>query len=193
MNQLSINQQRTAAAISATVPTPMKGKYANIKNPIMKTNILTITRRRQPITCVAFTLLALTAGSANGQGTIISVTGPADMTRQWSGGLGVNDNLQGVSWITTSAITNVRISVDLAGDSGATGEAFLTTQIGPGTTTANQIATASFSFPAIDSFTTVLSGLNLSAGTNYLPHLMLSGRSEAPGLRPAKLAASASA
>lgn len=134
----------------------------------MKTHISGLKNSEKIIEYAAFFLMAMSANSANSQETIISVSGPPDTTRQFSGLFAVDRNLSAISWITTSAFTNVSISIELGGDSGAIGEAFLTTQIGPGTITADQIAASSFSFPAIESFTPVLSGLTLEAGTNYL-------------------------
>lgn len=52
----------------------------------------------------------------------------------------------------------------------AIGTAYLTTRIGPGTTTANQLASVPFSVTGIDTpvLTTLFSGLTLGAGTYYL-------------------------
>jgi hypothetical protein len=48
------------------------------------------------------------------------------------------------------------------------GFAYLTNQIGPGTTAANEIASGAFSFPAASTETLLFSGLTLPAGTYYL-------------------------
>ena len=99
----------------------------------------------------AFCLLSLIVGMANGQGVIISVSGPPaapSAAAAFTGDLGVGSSVLGVSWQTTGSYSNVSISVLLGGNAGATGVAFLTTRIGSGTTTANQVASASFAFPS---------------------------------------------
>jgi len=82
-----------------------------------------------------------------------------------------------VSFSLTSSFDDVSISANLANayNFGSTGTAFLTTQIGAGTTTANQIASATFSpaYSGSNAFTsvtptTLFSNLTLTAGTYYL-------------------------
>jgi len=134
----------------------------------MKNNIADIISWHKGIGYGAFLLIALTADSGRSQSTLISVSGPPDTTHQYEGGLAVGGDLLGVSWTTTSAFSNVNISIALDGNSGATGTAYLTTKIGPGTTIANQIASTSFAFPSISTLAPVFTGLNLGAGTYYL-------------------------
>jgi hypothetical protein len=70
-----------------------------------------------------------------------------------------------------SNYNNVAISAALASfASGDSGTAFLTNQIGPGTTVANQLATTNFNFALVSDLTTLVdvplfSGLTLNAGT----------------------------
>jgi hypothetical protein len=119
----------------------------------------------------AFLLMALTTNFAYGQGTVISVSGPLSPpndANEYDGVLGVGLFLDAVEWSSTSAFSDVNISVALQGDAGATGVAYLMTHIGLGTTTAAQVAEASFAFPGTSSMTTVLSSLDLGAGTYYL-------------------------
>ena len=87
-----------------------------------------------------------------------------------SGGIQANDP-EGVSWTQTGSYTNVAISASLSSvfDGGGTGTIYLTNQIGPGTTVANQIAVTTVSvaqFPA--TATSLFSGLDLGPGTYYL-------------------------
>ena len=74
------------------------------------------------------------------------------------------------SWTQTSPFSGVSIAAVLrsAGGTG-TGTAYLTTQIGPGTTTAQEVATAPISITnTTPTLTTIFSGLALNAGTYYL-------------------------
>lgn len=126
---------------------------------------------RKTIKYAAFLLITTTVDLAHCQGTIISVSGPPappNGVSGFNGDLGVGTSLAGVSWSSTAAFSHVNISVALQGDSGATGVAFLMTRIGSGTTTANQIASASFAFPTSSSLTPVFSSLNLGAGIYFL-------------------------
>jgi hypothetical protein len=119
---------------------------------------------------LAFLLLAALGilGSAGLRGdTIISVTGPQD------GGYGfgsTGSGSVGASWIQSSAFTGVSIDAVLGSNfSGTTGTAYVTNQIGPSATVANEIASAPFAFPvggAAD--INLFSGLTLTAGTYYL-------------------------
>jgi hypothetical protein len=124
------------------------------------------------ISYAALVLIAATADLARSQGTIMSVSGPAappnGAISAFNGDLGVGTSLAGVSWSSTAAFTKVTISIALQGNSGATGVAYLTTRIGSGTTTDNQTASASFTFPATSSLTPIFSGLSLGAGTYFL-------------------------
>lgn len=79
-----------------------------------------------------------------------------------------------VSWTLTGSWTNVAIAASLTSSTaGRTGSAYLTNQIGPGTTIANQIATTGFTFAQVGnafdvSYVNLLSGLTLGPGTYYL-------------------------
>ena len=137
----------------------------------MQINIKNIEGWFKKTNSVAFLVITMITGLAYGQGVVISVSGPAappNGVSGFNGDLGVGTSLAGVSWSSTAAFLNVNISVALEGDTGATGVAYLTTRIGSGTTTANQIASASFAFPATSSLTPIFSGLNLGAGIYFL-------------------------
>jgi hypothetical protein len=97
--------------------------------------------------------------------TIVSVTGPEDRFPVVGG-----TNAHAVGWSQSAMYSNIEITAELATfRSGGNGTAFLTTRIGPGTTVADQIASANFAFPPKDSPPTLLfRGLELSAGTYYL-------------------------
>jgi hypothetical protein len=80
--------------------------------------------------------------------------------------------------------SGVTISVNVGTiDPGASVSAWLMTAVGPGTTTASQIATTSFIAPTVANFTSappataIFSGLTLSPGTYYL---VLSSTSASP-------------
>src|SRR5271156_811648 len=79
---------------------------------------------------------------------------------------------EGISWTQTGSYTDVTISAFLSslGGSDGTGTVYLTDQIGPGTTVANQIAETTVSGLAFGpaTATTVFSGLDLGPGTYYL-------------------------
>jgi hypothetical protein len=135
----------------------------------MKIDILNMMSCRKAFGYTAVLITIMAVRIANGQGTIISVSGPPDgVYHQYGATLTTNGYPAGVSWIAAGAYSNVSISILLDGDSGATGMAYLTTRIGSGTTTASQIASSSFSFPSTQSFMPVLSGFSLAAGTYYL-------------------------
>ncbi len=83
------------------------------------------------------------------------------------------NNPEGVSWTQTGSYTNVTISAFLSSadfSSLGTGTIYLTDQIGPGTTVANQIAETTVSGLAFGpaTATTLFSGLDLGPGTYYL-------------------------
>lgn len=116
--------------------------------------------------CIIFCLpLALTAiGWAD---TVISV----------SGGYGSEYSVYDTQWLETSwsstnPYTGVDISADLSGPTATiiSGEAYLTTTIGPGTTPLDQVAATVFTFPNTPSgsMTNLFSNLTLPAGTYYL-------------------------
>lgn len=112
--------------------------------------------------------------------TVIAVTGD---TGSSGGGLSLANqygsdsysSLLAVGWSATLGYTNVTISAQIQSNNpvGSTGQAFLTTSIGPGTTVAQEVAETSFVFP---SFTgtwsdsqnlTLFTGLTLAAGVHY--------------------------
>jgi len=75
-----------------------------------------------------------------------------------------------VGWAQTNAYSDVRVSARLGsgGGIGQTGRAYLTTQIGPGTSVANEVASTNFKFPLQGSEVTLFQGINLAAGSYYL-------------------------
>jgi MYXO-CTERM domain-containing protein len=99
--------------------------------------------------------------------TMYSVAGPG--TDQ--AGLGTSDhNIEGQEWTQALSYSNVSVTADVGTFSSAgTIEAYLTNQVGPGTTAANVIA---FTTVPVSSSTaqdiTIFSNLSLSAGTYYL-------------------------
>ncbi|HUI56483.1 MAG TPA: hypothetical protein VLY04_16020 [Bryobacteraceae bacterium] len=79
-------------------------------------------------------------------------------------------NLNYVSWTQTSGFSNVSIAADLFVTTGTVAAtAYLTTQVGAGTTVAQQVATTNFSISnTTAALTTLFTGLTLNAGTYYL-------------------------
>jgi hypothetical protein len=115
-------------------------------------------------------LLLVFAAEVNAD-TILQVSGPVDYTV--AGGdpdqFG-NYSFMVVSWNQANAYDSVNISFSGNGMfSTATGTAYLTTLMGPGTTVADEIASAAFSAP-VDPLSPIslFSGLNLPAGSYYL-------------------------
>jgi hypothetical protein len=96
--------------------------------------------------------------------TVITRTGPLNASA--TGGA------QYVSWTQTGTFSNVTIQANLFSTSGtASGNAYLTTQIGAGTTVAQQVAAAAVSTGntlASGVSTTLFSGLTLGPGTYYV-------------------------
>src|SRR5581483_2774141 len=76
------------------------------------------------------------------------------------------------SWTAIESYTAVTISATLEGAGPDPGIAFLTTNIGPGTTACSEVAVSNFVFPEIDTSpgakVQLFSGLTLPAGTYYL-------------------------
>ena len=109
-------------------------------------------------------LLLIALGHASSGGSIVSVSGPLD------GGYYALSNSQvaASSWTSPRTYTGVTIAALLTSSVGQQGMAYLMTQIGPGTTTASEIARDSFSFPSAVSPVTLFSNLTLLAGTYYL-------------------------
>jgi hypothetical protein len=97
-------------------------------------------------------------------GTIVSISGPDN---------GAGFALVGLvlipSWTQTSAYTDVAISAVVSGVPGDSFTAYLTTQVGPGTTIADEIAEVTLAYPGLtDQSVTLFQGLSLPAGTYYL-------------------------
>lgn len=108
---------------------------------------------------------AAIATSATASTIISTDTGPGG---GWNGNAAA---AQG--WTQTSSYTNVTISAEInTGQTpGAIGDAYLTNQIGTGTTTANQIAATAYSVTGANnaySDVTLFTGLTLGPGTYYL-------------------------
>lgn len=112
-------------------------------------------------TFVLATWLAL-AGPLPGQTTIVART-QADVGSFFS-------SVNYASWTQTGAFSGVTIKANLFSAGGtASGTAFLTTQIGPGTTTGQQIATTAITLSnTTPAPFTLFSGLTLGPGTYYV-------------------------
>lgn len=96
--------------------------------------------------------------------TIVAETGRAGYA--WAAR---TDEFTAVSWTQTNAYLDVSISARLYSVAeGDRGTAYLTTRTGPGTTSADQVAVASFSFPINPSPIVLFSNLTLGPGTYYL-------------------------
>lgn len=108
--------------------------------------------------------------------TAATIAARADAIAGVAGGrfIGIQSNdPEGISWTQTGSYTDVTISAflsSLANGGGGTGTVYLTNQIGPGTTIANQIAVTTVSGVANDpaTATSLFSGLDLGPGTYYL-------------------------
>jgi len=103
--------------------------------------------------------------------TLLSVTGPTS----GSSGIGLEgtpgDEEAGAVQFTTTGFSNATVSVQLEGLSQSqTISAWITNQIGPGTTTpTNVLASTTFAGPAFaDTLENAFTGLTLGAGTYYL-------------------------
>jgi hypothetical protein len=96
--------------------------------------------------------------------TILSVTGPHGSTLS----LGAANQTLVTSWSSTVAYSNV--SIGFQSNFGPfNGTAYLMTQIGPGTTSAQQVGTSSYSvISGTPSLTNLFSGLSLGPGSYYL-------------------------
>jgi hypothetical protein len=124
------------------------------RNPIKLTGACTVI--------FALVVVAQTVAAA----TIISETG-----RSYAGYAARTDQFDAISWSQTGSYTDVNITARLyTVDPTDTGTAWITTRVGPGTTLADQIATASFSFPSSANASDVIlfTGLTLDPGTYYL-------------------------
>jgi hypothetical protein len=105
---------------------------------------------------------ALLSASYSSAATIISYTGPSGGSASMENGA----TTRAVSWIQSDPFANVSINAVISCAQGGT--AYLTTQIGPGTSVANQIASAPFPSTPAFTDTNLFSGLTLPAGTYYL-------------------------
>lgn len=91
-----------------------------------------------------------------------------------AGSTGSFDELSAISWTQTGSYSNVDILANIANTSSgtATATAYLMTQIGAGTTAAEEVVapvTASITGnPGLNAMTTIFSGLTLGPGTYYL-------------------------
>ena len=113
--------------------------------------------------------LPLRAGTV----TIFSITGPPDSyisgsLTPMSAGVG---GLVAMGWTATSDYVNVAISADIESTAAnqQTVTAFLTTQVGAGTTIADQVATTTIPIaPGTSAFRDLFSGLALPSGEYWL-------------------------
>ena len=118
-------------------------------------------------TCVLVAFLVTTSLPARANGrTVISVTG--DMPIGWM--VVFIGQGYGISWTQTNQFTNVSVSVGLSsfGVLNQMGRAYLTSRLGPGTTTNDEIASTSFTFPTEATDYVLFTGLTLGPGTYYL-------------------------
>ena len=102
--------------------------------------------------------------------TIVSVAGDINLYSSFQAGLPPEPIALEVSWTQTNTYDNVSIFADLNGfGSSGSGIAYLTTAVGPGTTSANQVATPdSFTFPNTPQDVELFSGLTLGPGSYYI-------------------------
>jgi hypothetical protein len=114
------------------------------------------------IRCMRHVLLLapLLAGSVSGT-TLYQVTGPEGSA--WAAN---TTQVLYASWTQSASFTNVGVSALLGGS--GTASAYLTNQIGAGTTAGNVIASTTLSYPGSSTLTSLFSGLSLGAGTYYL-------------------------
>src|SRR5215468_1185930 len=93
---------------------------------------------------------------------LISQSGPG--TGSWTVGTQASES---ASWISSFGYSDVKISAKLIGT--ATGTAYLTTRIGPGTSAADLLASAPFTENSSTlEWVRLFSGLTLGPGTYYL-------------------------
>lgn len=135
--------------------------------------------RRIAVTTVLFALTVLGTLDASADTTIISVGGTVVslqvlFTTPASPPVSGAEDAAVGGWSQTSSATNVSIAAMLDSTvapytAAFSGDAFLMSQVGSGTTTAEQLATASYSVPAnSDGLVTLFSGLDLLPGTYFL-------------------------
>jgi hypothetical protein len=121
---------------------------------------------------VFFCLSAISAASLSSAATIYSITGPP------TGGAQISSiSVIGEQWTMSTSFTNINVSVMVGNltTSGTQtqGEAWITNQIGPGTTNSNVFAYDVFAIPPMPTQTSyssvnIFNGLTLGPGTYYL-------------------------
>jgi len=112
--------------------------------------------------CLMTLALAVCAEGA----TIVSVT-TSDPSSS-GGGANLSGFIWATSWTQADAYQNVRVSAELTNSTPLPGSAYLTTQIGPGTTNAEQISAGLFVSPPTSTgstLVTLFTGLTLEPGT----------------------------
>ena len=111
---------------------------------------------------IRFLAAAALAASSIFGGTIVSDVFTGGTDGQTSGWVAS-------TWTQTGSYSNVTIGADLAR---GTGVAYLLTQLGPGTTVANEVvapfAVSDPGNPSINTLTTLFSGISLGPGTYFL-------------------------
>ena len=111
-------------------------------------------------------LTGLALGSAMFGATIVTPNGSPNAGSEIS-----NTEVMAVRFTLGAAYNNVAISASLSSfATGETGTSYLTNSLGAGTTVANQVGSANFSYTTVANFTTLVnvplfSGLSLGAGT----------------------------
>jgi hypothetical protein len=102
--------------------------------------------------------------------TIVSVQGDVNFFSIFQAGLPPEPIALEVSWSQTNTYGGVSVFADLNGfGSSGSGIAYLTTSIGPGTTSADEAAAPdNFTFPSAQQNVQLFSGLDLGPGTYYL-------------------------
>ncbi len=102
--------------------------------------------------------------------TIVSVKGDVNFFSIFQSGLPPEPIALEVSWSQTNTYGDVSIFADLGGfGSSGSGIGYLTTAVGPGTTSANHVAAPDiFTFPSAPHDVQLFSGLDLGPGTYYL-------------------------
>ena len=127
-----------------------------------------IWQQVNPLVRFFFLLIALIHES-NGT-TIVSVSGPP-VTGSYTISNVIDFSTQAAASSWTSSIPYSDVDIDAVlgqGIAGTQGIAYLMTQIGPGTTTASEVARSNFSFPSDVTSITLFTGLTLTTGTYYL-------------------------
>ena len=123
------------------------------------------------LSAIAAAALAFVSTAATAQVVIVDTLPPVGTNRS-----NVNTTqANAVPFTFTDAFDNVTVEASLTAtdNSTLTGTAFLTTAIGPGTTVADVVATAPFTFASVAAFTevsyvTLFSGLDLPADDYFL-------------------------